>query len=363
MIENKSELVNLTNQKKIKLDNLIPNSYNARKQVRKGSFNDLKESIKQHGLIEPLVVRPLEEDENFEVVCGMRRFTALKDLEVEEVECIVKDLNDDQALDLAFIENKQRENLNPIEEANAFYNRIKSLILKEYGKNANLIQNQKEIEEKIGNILLLSHNHRYIKKLEKLYDIGAKTIANKLHLLNLPEELQNDIISENLPVSTAYEISRLNQFEDETTKAKEISKIYSDYKKNKLNLEEVKKQVSQTIKNQKLKQVNDKQQKHKRELMNHTKKRENKNNSKQENDDKVEDKQDKTKDIIPEIQILKNRLSNLKEIKRKVKEKNMQACNHCFSKIDLDLISQKEENFKQKIKELTNKKNKKLKRE
>ncbi|KKK45723.1 hypothetical protein LCGC14_3165030, partial [marine sediment metagenome] len=76
------------------------------------------------GLIEPIVVRALDNNK-YEVVCGMRRYYALKDLKIGEVECSVKKLTDIEAIDIAFLENLQREELTSIEEGILYLTRLK----------------------------------------------------------------------------------------------------------------------------------------------------------------------------------------------------------------------------------------------
>ena len=81
------------------------------------------------------------------------------------------------------MENIQRENLNPIEEATAFSIRIKSLILEEYGNKVNLLPYQEEIQDKIAEISAFSDNSKYVKQLSDLYSLSASSIANNLILM------------------------------------------------------------------------------------------------------------------------------------------------------------------------------------
>ncbi|GAH86055.1 unnamed protein product, partial [marine sediment metagenome] len=112
--------------KKIPFQDLKPNSYNPRKTFRSASLKELAENIKTMGLIEPLVVRPLE-DNKFEIVCGMRRYHALKSLKHKTVLCVIKELTDIEALDISFSENMQRDNLNPIEQAKMYLKRMEMM--------------------------------------------------------------------------------------------------------------------------------------------------------------------------------------------------------------------------------------------
>ena len=149
---------------------MIPNKYNPRKTFRSASLEELKESIKNYGLIEPLVVRPLN-DGKYEVICGMRRYYALKDLAIKEIDCHIKDVDDMEAIDLAFMENLQRESLTPIEEGKMYETRLK--VFPDYEDLGSL-----------GNIIPINTN--LLKKLSALYAISESTIRNRLSLLNLP---------------------------------------------------------------------------------------------------------------------------------------------------------------------------------
>ncbi len=217
---------------KIKFENLVPNNYNPRKLFRGASMEELKHSIAQHGLIEPLVVRNLG-DSKYEVVCGMRRYYALKGLIVEEVECNVKKLNDTQAIDVAFMENLQREDLTPIEEAKMYLTRLKMI---------------PELEKK-GPNLRLSNKSKHVKLLSKLYSTGESTIRKRLSLLNLPEELQNAVEMDELPLTIAYEIARLRQIDDNKIVQKEMKSFYEDFKveRDSINLSEINTRISKKI--------------------------------------------------------------------------------------------------------------------
>src|SRR5579862_7786956 len=87
-------------------------------------FSELVDSIRRHGLIQPLVVRRVNRNNgergHFQLVSGYRRFCACKQLEIPAVPCIVRSLTDQEAFEIALVENVQRRNLNPIEEAEAF---------------------------------------------------------------------------------------------------------------------------------------------------------------------------------------------------------------------------------------------------
>ncbi len=176
----------------LKIEDLVPNDYNPRKIFRGAAMEQLKASIKKDGLIEPLVVRKLENGK-YEVVCGMRRYKSLIDLKIPEIECMVRKLNDYNAMKIALLENIQRENLNPIEEGR-MYKRLIDAKTSTMKKKFNDV----EIPES--------------KKIEELHNeikISTETIRKRISLLNLPENLQNAIVNKKLKRSYGYQLSRL----------------------------------------------------------------------------------------------------------------------------------------------------------
>lgn len=144
------------NIQNIKLSSITPNEDQPRKDFDKGLLAELTDSIKQYGIIQPIVVR--KKGDLYEIVAGERRWRAAKAANLKVMPCIVRDVDDRQAMKLALIENLQRDDLNPIEEAYAF----KGLI-----EEHNLTQ--EEVASAIGK--------------------SRSYIANSIRLLNLDEEI------------------------------------------------------------------------------------------------------------------------------------------------------------------------------
>ena len=141
----------------IKTEQIIPNTYQPRKNFNEEALMELSQSIKEHGIIQPLTVRKI--GEIYELVAGERRWRAARMLSLEEVPCIIVDITDRESVQIALIENLQREDLNFIEEAEAYYNLI--------------------------------HDHNFTQE-EIAIKMGKKqsTIANKLRLLKLSEKVR-----------------------------------------------------------------------------------------------------------------------------------------------------------------------------
>jgi ParB family chromosome partitioning protein len=149
----------------IKINQLQTNPYQPRKIFDDAALQELSESIKEHGILQPVVVR--KHGQHFELVVGERRFRAAKLAKLKEVPAIIKDLTDQQMMELAILENLQREDLTPIEEAEAYQKLMEALGL-----------TQEQLAFRLGK----SRPH----------------IANHVRLLALPEGVRNMISDKKL---------------------------------------------------------------------------------------------------------------------------------------------------------------------
>ena len=155
----KKEIVN------IKVENIFPNAYQPRKFFNEDALNELSESIKQYGIIQPITVRKI--GEKYELVAGERRWRAARMAKFDVVPCNIIEITDTQSAEIALLENLQREDLNFIEEAEAYYN---------------LINDHKFTQEELA--------RRMGKK--------QSTIANKLRLLKLGKKVRELCLENNL---------------------------------------------------------------------------------------------------------------------------------------------------------------------
>ncbi|WP_079710075.1 ParB/RepB/Spo0J family partition protein [Paraliobacillus ryukyuensis] len=135
-----------------------PNPYQPRKTFQADAIEELKESILEHGILQPIIVR--ESIKGYEIVAGERRFRAAKEAGLEKIPAIVKELNDQKMMELALLENLQRENLTPVEEAQAYAN-----LMKEF----NITQG--ELSERLGK------SRPHIANLVRLLGLPAPVIA------------------------------------------------------------------------------------------------------------------------------------------------------------------------------------------
>ena len=100
------------------VESLISNIFQPRKNFDKEKMEELKGSVKKHGIIQPIVVRKIAN--GYEMVAGERRLKAAKEIGLRKIPAIIKNINNEKSLEIALVENIQREDLNPVEQANAF---------------------------------------------------------------------------------------------------------------------------------------------------------------------------------------------------------------------------------------------------
>ena len=109
------------NINKLSIHKLVRNKYQPRKVFNKESLEELANSIKERGIIQPIVVRPSKsQDEKFEIIAGERRWSAAKKANLDSVPVVILNVDDEKSLEFAIVENVQRQDLNPIEEAKGY---------------------------------------------------------------------------------------------------------------------------------------------------------------------------------------------------------------------------------------------------
>lgn len=174
--------------KALPIDDILPNRFQPRIKFSESEVLALSESIKNHGVIQPILVRPI--GDKYEIIAGERRYKASVMAGLKEIPAIVKQLDDKQSAELALIENVQRKDLTPIEEALSY----KKILDMGY-------LTQEQLASKLG------------KK--------QSTIANKLRLLNLDEDVQNALLYEKISERHARSLLKLNK-EDQKAMLKRI---------------------------------------------------------------------------------------------------------------------------------------------
>lgn len=163
-VDDKSAMASDQDQiQEIPLKQIIPNTYQPRRQFDDVQLNELAQSIQVNGLLQPIIVR-LNDDQKYEIIAGERRFRAVELLNWEKIPAIVRDYSNQESAALALIENLQREDLNPIEEAQAYQQLEQMEQLP-----------QKDLARKLGK--------------------SQSYVANKLRLLKLAQPVQQAIIT------------------------------------------------------------------------------------------------------------------------------------------------------------------------
>lgn len=146
LFEDNSNTTGETGSENIKISEIVPNKNQPRKEFEQAALEQLADSIKEHGVIQPLIVRPMTTG-GYQIVAGERRYRASRMAGLMELPVIIRELSDKQSMELALIENLQRENLNPIEEAFGYrelmdaYNFTQETVSKSVGKSRPVIAN------------------------------------------------------------------------------------------------------------------------------------------------------------------------------------------------------------------------------
>lgn len=175
----------------IPIEDIIPNRFQPRLAFDEAGLTELSESIKQHGIIQPLVLRRL--GDKFEIIAGERRYKAATMAGLQKVPAIISNIDDNKSAEVALVENIQRRNLTAIEEAKSY----KSLLDRGY-------LTQEQLAEKMG--------------------VSQSTIANKLRLLNLDEDVQNALLNEKISERHARALLSLSKDEQKKWLKKIIEK-------------------------------------------------------------------------------------------------------------------------------------------
>lgn len=158
-------------KKTLRVSQIEPNRNQPRKQFSEEAVTSLAESIREHGMLQPILVRPYI-DGQYQIVAGERRWRAARMLGLDEVPVIIKDIADVEAMQMALIENLQRENLNPIEEATGY---------KRLSEEFNMKQD--DIAKTVGK--------------------SRSSVANMLRILTLPNEVQEMLVNGEISVGHA----------------------------------------------------------------------------------------------------------------------------------------------------------------
>lgn len=175
---------------KMKLTEIEPNKNQPRRTFEQSALTELADSIAAVGIIQPLIVRPLTEG-GYQIVAGERRWRAAQLAGLKEVPVVIRELTDKEVAEFALIENLQREDLDPIEEAEGFKN-----LIKDYGMT------QEQVSERVGK--------------------SRPAIANAVRLLDLPDSIKKMLKDRDLTAGHARALLKLND-EDEMLRLADLA--------------------------------------------------------------------------------------------------------------------------------------------
>lgn len=207
-----------TQQTFVKITMVEPNREQPRKNFDEDSLQELADSIKQFGILQPIVVQ--DRKDHYEIIAGERRWRAAKIAGLKEVPVIIKNLTEKEIVEIALIENIQRENLNPIEEAQAYKRLLTEFSLK-----------QDEVAERVSK--------------------SRTAVTNSMRLLKLCDEVQQMVIDEMLTTGHARALLAVDNPEEQYALAQ---KVFDE----KLSVRDIEKLVKNLHKPAKPKKVDDK---------------------------------------------------------------------------------------------------------
>lgn len=253
----------------LKINEVEPNKKQPRKSFNEEALHELSESIKQHGIVQPLVVA--KKEDYYEIIAGERRWRAAKLAGLKEVPVVIKDYTPQEIMEVALIENIQREDLNPVEEARAYQNLIKEYNLKQeelavrVSKSRSAITNSLRllklddkvldmlVEESISSgharaLLSLEDAEQQIEAAEKIVrdKLSVRDIEKMVKAMNQPmkpspkKELKNDFVYKDMEeqlkqkIGTKVKINRKSEnkgkIEIEYYSQEELEKIVAYFK-------------------------------------------------------------------------------------------------------------------------------------
>ena len=190
----------------INIDELRPNPYQPRKVFNDEALYELCESIKEHGVFQPIIVK--KSIKGYEIIAGERRVRASKMAGLSKIPAIIRNLNDEQMMEIALLENLQRENLSSIEEAIAYKTMLEKLNLtqdelgKKVGKSRSHITNilgllrlPKEVQKLVATNQISMGHARVLSKLEdeqKIIELAKEIVEKKIPVRDLEEEAEKE---------------------------------------------------------------------------------------------------------------------------------------------------------------------------
>ncbi len=220
----KDEIIN------VKIDDLRPNPYQPRKIFDEESLKELSDSIKEHGVFQPIIVK--KSIKGYDIIAGERRVKASKMAGLTEIPAIVRDFNDEEMMEIALLENLEREDLTPIEEAEAYKNLIEKLQITQEELSKRIGKSRSYITNTLG-ILTLPENVKNLVNDKKL-SMGHAKVLSKLESKEEIDTLANKVVKDKLSVHELEDII-IDEHKEKKVKIKKIKDTKYDYLEDELS--------------------------------------------------------------------------------------------------------------------------------
>ena len=192
---------------KVKLDELRSNPYQPRQVFNEEALQELADSIKEHGVFQPIIIK--KSIKGYEIIAGERRVKASKLAGLDEIPAIVRDFSDEEMMEIALLENLQRENLNPMEESRAYKKLIETLnitqeeLAKKLGKSRSYITNMIGLQNLPSSIQTMISDNKM--------SMGHARVLSKLENEDQQKELADKITTEGISVRELENITQSNE--------------------------------------------------------------------------------------------------------------------------------------------------------
>lgn len=207
---NKEEII------EVSISELRPNPYQPRKAFDRNALMELSESIKEHGVFQPIIIK--KSIKGYEIIAGERRVRASKLAGLDKVPAIIRNLNDEQMMEIALLENLQRENLSAIEEARAYKSMIDNLHLTQEELSRKVGKSRSHITNILGLLRLPSEVQEMV--VNKQISMGHARVLSKLESDDKIIEMAHEIVENKLPVRSVEEKSQDKEKKVKVTKTK-----------------------------------------------------------------------------------------------------------------------------------------------
>ncbi len=214
------------------IEKIQANKQNPRSVFSEDELVDLANSIKEKGIVQPIIVREIDNTGSYEVIAGERRWRAAQIAQLDNIPAIVKKLSDDDALEIAIIENVQRSNLNPIDEASGYqrlidiYNYTQEDLAKVIGKSRSYIANilrlnnlPAKVKEYLSEGLLTIGHARALVSLENAEHLAGMIVSKGLSVRQIEQLVKNPAGSQKKSKSSSIKDKNISSLEKLMTDA------------------------------------------------------------------------------------------------------------------------------------------------